>query len=118
MPDFPFGSTVLVLAPGQQGNWYPFTMPTDAEQDGVFYMRIIALWRDDTPSDGDAPTIEISAGDLGPAQLPVSPPAPPNTSTEIPGDPGAPAGVATCQREPRDRYLITITDPVADRPWQ
>jgi hypothetical protein len=118
MPDFPFGSTVLALAPGQQGDWFSFTVPTEAEQDGVFFVRIIALWHDNTPSDGDPPTFEISAGNRGPAQLPVSPPASPGTSTEIPGDPGAPAGVATCEREARDVYFVTITNPVADRPWQ
>lgn len=118
MPDFPFGSTVLVLAPGQQGNWYPFTVPADAEQDGVFFVRIIALWHDDTPSDGDAPTIEISAGDLGPAQLVVTPQGSPTAPVEIPGDPSAPAGIATCEREPRDLYFVTITNPLADRPWQ
>ncbi|MDT7765570.1 MAG: hypothetical protein QOC63_4990 [Mycobacterium sp.] len=116
MFEFTFGPTVLELPSGQFSSPFSLSVPNDAAE---FFIRIIALFRDNQPLGGESPTIEIRAGqgELTPLTVTIQGSAP--TSTPIVGTNGATAGTATCERDNNDIYLVDIADiPEGQGPWE
>ncbi|GHF60639.1 hypothetical protein [Streptomyces thermodiastaticus] len=91
----------LELRGGAVGPLVPFTVPIEAT--GMF-LRVIALWRDNLPLVGRAPTFELKSGcdgrltavDAGRGKI------------EIPGADGEIAALAEVDRLPGDSYLIAL----------
>jgi hypothetical protein len=100
----PRDSDPLPLAGQETSPLFEFFVP---DEGGDFFIRVIALFRDEEPLGGEAPTFQIRAGrgvltSIGPDSEEVS----------IPGGDGNPVGSLRCQREPNDIFLITIADIV------
>jgi hypothetical protein len=100
----PRDSDPLPLAGQETSPLFEFFVPKEG---GEVFIRVIALFRDEEPLGGEAPTFQIRAGrgvltSIGPDSEEVS----------IPGGDGNPVGSLRCQREPNDIFLITIADIV------
>ena len=113
---FPFGDQVVELASGVFSDAFEFSDSVPVEVSDT-YVRIIALWRDNEPLGGEAPTIEMRSGGGGFTSLNVTTQGTESKVTVI-GTGGLPAGMASCQREDNDIYLVHISD-LADGngPW-
>ena len=108
----------LELASGQFSDVLPFTDSVPAEADQA-YIRIIALFRDNEALGGEAPTIEIRAGEGSLTPLVVTPQGSDTTAVTMVGTNGVAAGTATCERENNDVYFIQISDIAkGNGPWQ
>jgi hypothetical protein len=103
----------LLLARQETSPLFEFFVPNEAEK---VFIRMIALFRDNEPLGGEAPTFQIRAGSgmitsVGPDSGEVSVPHPSGVGNSV--------GKLRCQREPKDIYLITISDIVENSgPWK
>lgn len=102
----------LPLTPGQTGPLFEFFVKVGAEE---MFLRVIALWTDNTALEGAAPTFQLKA----PGGIITSVNAGAG-DVDLPGEGGL-AGTADCQRLQGDIYLVTIADineDVTGRKWQ
>ena len=107
----PRDSAPLPLAGGETSPLFEFFVSGEAQK---IFIRVIALFRDNEPLGGEAPTFQIRAG-IGGVITSVGPDS---GEVSIPRGDGTRAGRAECQREPNDIFLITISDVVENSgPW-
>ncbi len=96
----------LPLVAGQTSDLFEFPVFAQAPQN---FIRFIALWTDNTAPGSPAPTIQLKSGggliksvpaDVGDVELPNG------------------AGIASCQSQPADTYLLTLSEMSDDSgPW-
>lgn len=92
----------LELGGGATGPPLPFAVPIEATR---MFIRVIALWRDNRPLVGRAPTFELKFGRDGPlTAVDVG-----TDKVEIRGTEGDVAALAEVGRLPADSYLITLS---------
>ena len=106
--------TPLELAAGAPSEAVHFEVPRQAVE---LFIRVIALFRDNQVSGGEAPTFEVRAGEGGPTALVVAAMGSP-VSVPIIGTVGTDpreAAFATCERENNDVYLIHLSKIQHDR---
>jgi len=78
------------------------------------FLRFIALFRDNEPLGGEAPTFQIRVGTGV-----VTPVGPNSAGVDIPDGNGNVVGSITCERLPNDISLLTISDIVENSgPWK
>ncbi|MGW7647117.1 hypothetical protein [Streptomyces bobili] len=87
---------------GTTGPLFPFVVPLEATE---MFIRVIALWRDNRPLVGRAPTFELKSGRDG--QLTAVDAR--TGKVEIHESEGDIAALAEVQRLPLDSYLITLS---------
>jgi hypothetical protein len=101
----------VTIGSQQTSQIFEFFVPDEAEQ---MFLRYIALFQDNDPLGGEAPTFQIRAGtgvftSVGPASGSVS----------IPNGAGQTVGSVSCVRKDLDIFLLTISDPVENSgPWK
>ncbi|MGG7569212.1 hypothetical protein [Streptomyces sirii] len=88
----------LTLVPGETGPLIEFDVPIEPVP---MFLRFIALWTDNTPLEGAAPTFGIKLGEGL-----ITPVAADDTEVGIPGP--KEGGTASCRRLPGDIYLLTV----------
>lgn len=88
----------LTLVPGETGPLIEFDVPIEPVP---MFLRVIALWTDNTPLEGAAPTFGIKLGEGL-----ITAVAADDTEVRIPGP--KEGGTASCRRLPGDRYLLTV----------
>ncbi|MCX4966923.1 hypothetical protein OHA98_19225 [Streptomyces sp. NBC_00654] len=99
----------LTLAPGQTGPLVDFEVPIEPVP---MFLRVIALWTDNTPLNGAAPTFGIKLG-----QGLITTVDADGTEVGIPGPKGG--GTASCQPLHDDIYLLTVVNHTESRTsWQ
>ncbi|MGW7647118.1 hypothetical protein [Streptomyces bobili] len=89
----------LTLVPGQTGPLIEFDVPIEQQP---MFLRVIALWTDNTPLRGAAPTFEIKLGERGR----ITAVAADDTQVSIPGP--EEGGTASCRPLPDGIYLLTV----------
>lgn len=96
---------------GRTGPLMELFIPAEANE---MFLRVIALWRDNTPLVGAAPTFHLKSGREGE----ITEVNADGEEVLIPDDEGKTAAHATCRRLPADTYLLTLSD-LADSagPW-
>lgn len=87
---------------GATGPLVPFVVPLEATE---MFIRVIALWHDNRPLVGRAPTFEFKSGSEGRLTSVEAG----TGRVEIPEIKGDIGGTAEVQRMPRDSYLITLS---------
>lgn len=90
----------LALAGGQTSELFEFSVPAEP---APRFLRIIALWRDNTPFEGAAPTFQIKMAQGEIRSVPVD-----GDPVLIPGLPGG--GQASCQSQGRDIYVLEVVN--------
>jgi hypothetical protein len=99
----------LTLAPGGTGPLTEFDVPIEPVP---MFLRFIALWTDNTPLKGAAPTFGIKMGEGL-----ITTVAADGTEVGIPGPKGG--GTASCRRLPDDLYLLTVVNhSESDTTWR
>ncbi|WP_172652942.1 hypothetical protein [Rhodococcus opacus] len=93
----------LKLAPQQNGPLWDLTVPVGAEDK---FLRVIALWTDNTALERAAPTVQLQLKAPGGILTTVTAGDGP---VAVIGQNGI-RGVAECTRLPRDVYLVAITE--------
>lgn len=99
----------LALASGKTSELFRFEV---FPQFGQMFIRVIALWTDNTALGGPAPTIQLKSADgvITSVKADVG-------EVEIPNQDGL-AGVASCQGLPGDTYLVTLGEMSdSSEPW-
>ncbi|MEV5349979.1 hypothetical protein ACIG54_37080 [Streptomyces achromogenes] len=99
----------LTLAPGQTGPLVDFEVPIEPVP---MFLRFIALWTDNTPLNGAAPTFGIKLGEGLITTVAAN-----DTEVVIPGP--KEGGTARCRRLNDDLYLLTVVNHTESRTsWQ
>jgi hypothetical protein len=105
------GDGPVTLATGQTSALFPFEVAVEAQ---VMSLRFVALFRDAAPLGGEAPTFQLAAGHG--VLVSVDPSSGKATLANRDGDA---VGSVSCQRLPRDIFLLTITEIAENSgPWQ
>ncbi len=105
-------SEPLEVPGGQTGPLVELFVPVEAKE---VYLRVIALWRDNVPLVGAAPTFHLKSGRDGEITAFTAD----GQEVVVPDDEGKAAAQVTCRRLPADTYLISISDISEDAgPWQ
>ena len=108
---FPGPSGPLPIAGQQTSQLFDLNVPAGEK---AFFLRLIALFRDNEPLGGEAPTFQIKSGtgDLTPVGLN------PAGVKVLDGD-GNFVGAVTCERGHKDVFLLTISEIEENTgPWK
>ncbi len=102
----------LEIAGGRTGPLSEFFVPLGAEQ---MFLRVVALWRDNTALVGQAPTFQFKSGpDAGLTTVEAD-----GATVEVRGGKDDVVAIASCQRTVADTYLVSLLNLAEDAgPWQ
>jgi len=101
----------LPIAGQQTSQLFDINMPAGEE---TFFLSFIALFRDNEPLGGEAPTFQIRAG-----RGVITSVGPNSAGVDIPDGDESVVGTVTCKRLPNDVFLLTISEIVENSgPWR